>query len=78
MDGKMKFDGFELHATPHIDRAYCKDCGNGLIEVSNGLLSTALYCPDCENVYTLKLIKVPSKKISAEYIKQCKKEIMEK
>jgi len=69
----MLFKGFKIHATPFIEDAYCK-CGEELKMVSNGLLSSALYCPKCEKIYELKLIKVPGDKISKEYLEQCRKE----
>ena len=72
----MKFDNFEIYATPHIIEAYCR-CGNTLIEVSNGLFSRAMFCSKCENVYQLKLIKVPQKKISSDFLKQARKEVEE-
>ena len=69
----MIFDNFKIHATPFIADAYCR-CGEKLVEVDNGFLSIAMYCPKCENIYTLKLIKVPNKNISKEYIIQCKEQ----
>ena len=38
-------------------------------------MSRALYCPKCENVYILKKIKVPVKKITEEFLKQCRFEV---
>ena len=69
----MKYEGFEIHASPFITDAYC-ECGKRLIEVANGLLSTAMYCPKCENVYRLKLIKVNRKKASKKFLKQCRED----
>jgi hypothetical protein len=69
----MLFDNFEIHAVPHIQKAYCK-CGAKLYEVSNGLFSRALYCSSCENVYQVKLVKVPIKRLNQEFIDQCRKE----
>jgi len=68
----MQFDGFEIHASPFFSNAYCRECGENLIEVKNGRLSQAMYCPKCENVYLLKLIKVPQKKITAEFLEQAR------
>ena len=68
----MKFDNFEITASPFIHHAYCK-CGKSLIQVANGFISKAMYCPKCENVYVLKLIKVPYKKIKEEFIAQCRR-----
>lgn len=71
----MMYDGFRIYATEHITEAYCKDCGTELREVSNGLLSKSLYCPKCENVYQIKLTKIPKNKITKKYLEQCRKEI---
>ena len=73
----MKVSGCEIHAKPFITDAYCK-CGESLVQVSNGFFSIAMYCPKCENVYGLKLIKYPAKYISAVYINQCRKEARQK
>lgn len=73
----MQFKNFTIHATPHIAEAHCQ-CGNKLHEVSNGFLSVALFCPKCEDVYQLKLIKTPKKDISAEFLKQCREEVSKK
>jgi len=70
----MLFDKFSISATPFIHDALCK-CGNRLKQVSNGLLSAAFYCPKCENVYRLKLVKAQAKDVTEEYLKQCRKEI---
>lgn len=72
----MKQDGFEIIAVPHVINAYCK-CGGGLQEVSDGLLSKALYCIDCESIYKLKLVKVPKKQIKSAYLEQCRREVEE-
>lgn len=69
----MKFNKFRIVASPHIVEASC-ECGNYMKEVSNGLFETALYCKKCENVYELKLIKVAKKKISYEFLEQCRAE----
>ena len=63
----MIFDNFEIYA-------FCK-CGNTLRTVSNGLLSNVMFCSKCENIYQLQLRKIPKKKISKEFIEQCRKEI---
>jgi len=70
----MKFDNFRISAYPVLTDAYCKKCDNELVEVSNGFLSSALFCPECELVYTIKLIKVNGKKVSEKYLAQCRKE----
>ena len=70
----MKFDGFEIHAEPYLNDAYC-ECGEKLHEVSNGWISRAFFCAKCENVYLIKKVKVPKKKITKEFLQQCKFEI---
>ena len=70
----MIFEKFELHADPHIHNARCK-CGTTLEEVSNGWFDMALFCPKCENVYVLTLVKLPASKVSPEFLAQAKKEI---
>lgn len=69
----MIFDGFKIAASPFIHDAYCK-CGHELTEVSNGVFSRALFCSKCENVYELRLIKVPFNKISTDFLEQCRKQ----
>jgi hypothetical protein len=73
----MIYDGFKIAATPFICDAYCK-CGSRLIEVTNGLLSTAMYCPKCENVYALKLVKVPSKRVGDGFLQMCRNKVKNK
>jgi hypothetical protein len=73
-DKYMMFTNFKIHATPHISEAYCK-CGSELKEVSNGWLSIAMFCPDCERVYTLELYNVPKKKVTETFLKQCRDEL---
>lgn len=70
----MISEGFKIHATPHIHEAQCK-CGNELKEVSNGWLSSALFCPKCENVYVIKKVKVSKSKLSKEFLNQCRFEV---
>ena len=65
---------FKLYATIHLLDAFC-ECGERLIEVSNGWFSKAGYCPKCENVYVLKLVKVPKRKVSREFLEQCRAEV---
>ena len=72
----MIFNKFKISAAPFITDAYCK-CGNGLKQVTNGLMSVAMYCPKCENVYTLKLIKAPAKDVTEKFLKQCREETKE-
>lgn len=76
----MIFEGFKIHAVPHIDDAYCtnKRCKKKgrLEEVSNGFLSAALFCRECESVYLIKLERV--KKVPKDFLQQCKDEIERK
>ena len=68
----MIFRDFEVRAYPVIEKAVCK-CGHYCEVVSNGFLAEAMFCPKCETVYELRMIKVPDKKVSKEYLEQCKK-----
>lgn len=70
----MLCKGFRIVATPSIMEAYCK-CGNELREVSSGFLGTALYCPKCENVYEIKLVKAAAKNVSERFLQQCRDEL---
>jgi len=70
----MDFKGFRIHAVPHIIDAYCK-CGERLQEVSNGLLSTAMFCEECHSVYALKLVKVHGSGVSKQFIQQALDEV---
>lgn len=71
----MKFTDFEIHASPFLLNASCGDCGKSLIEVSDGWFSSALYCEKCKIVYEIKMVKIPTKKVTKEFFKQCEKEI---
>lgn len=70
----MIFDNFKIAASPFIADAYCK-CGNRLQEVKNGLMSVVLYCPKCEDIYQLKLVKIPKSKVPEEFLNQCKDKV---
>ena len=70
----MKFKDFEINAIPIIQDSYC-ECGTALEQVSNGLFGSAQFCPNCENIYQLKRVKVPKSGISEEYLKQCREEV---
>jgi uncharacterized Zn finger protein (UPF0148 family) len=70
----MLFNDFRVVSTHRIVDAKCKDCGQELKEVSNGLWSSAMFCPACESVYVVKLIKVNKKKVSEEFLQQARKE----
>lgn len=71
----MKFDGFTLTAIPHIIDATCRGCGGSLHQVSNGWFSAAFFCPQCENVYQLKLIKAEASKVSKAFLMQARTEV---
>ena len=73
----MKYTNFSLVAYPRITDAFCK-CGTSLIEVSNGFLSSVMFCPKCESVYELKLVKVPESKVTEEFLVQSRNEIKNK
>lgn len=59
----MIYDNFEIHAFPSITKAYCTKCGTKLIEMPDGWFKKVFACPKCKIVYTLKLVKIPDKKI---------------
>jgi len=69
----LKFSTFEVNARPFFSNAYCK-CGATLREVSNGLMSVLLFCPQCERAYEPKLIEIPVKKINGKWLEQARKE----
>lgn len=73
----MIFDNFSLRAEPFVQDARCK-CGNDLKEVSDGFFSAVWYCPKCENIYQLKLIKTPAKKVSERFLKVCRERAKKK
>lgn len=74
----MKFDGFSIHAQPFIMDAYCKIDRARLVEVSNGFLSSALFCPKCEAVYLLRMVKLHKSKVTPEFLEQCREEVAAK
>lgn len=67
-------DDIEIICNPVIT-APCK-CGRGkLVQVTNGWFHKAFFCPVCENVYQMKLVNVPVKKVAEEFLKQCRKAV---
>lgn len=74
----MKFKNFSLQAEPIIRDAYCSNCRGLLTEVRNNLISSVWYCKKCENVYELRLIKVPSEKVSKRFLKVCREKMRKK
>ena len=69
----MRFNKFSIGAIPFIYEAYCK-CGKELRQVSNGFLSSALFCSKCESVYELKMVQVPAKKLTERFLEQARRE----
>jgi hypothetical protein len=74
----MQFPDFSIHAEPFISKAYCKKCHGSCQQVSNGWFSACLFCPTCEIVYELKMVKVPEKKVSEEFLAQAREEVERK
>ena len=71
----MKFDNFKIEAYPKIIQGRCAKCGHDLVEIPNGWFSVAMFCPKCESVYALKLVKVPDKRVAAGFIEKTKETI---
>ncbi len=71
----MEFDNFRITAIPYIIDAHCNNCHTELIEVDNGWTSRAMFCPKCENVYMLKLIKAQDKYVNEAFLEQARKEV---
>ncbi len=76
----MIYEGFKIHSVEHIQEAYCqnKRCKTKpeMLEVSNGFLSRALFCPACHSVYILRLELVPkTHKNYKEFKQQCLDEL---
>jgi hypothetical protein len=71
----MKASGFEIHAEPFISNATCRVCRKRLHQVSNGLFGVAMFCPACESVYELKLVKIPGSNVGKEFIEQSHNEV---
>jgi hypothetical protein len=70
----MDFQNFDIEVAPYIANAVCK-CGNSLREVSSDSKSVAMFCSECNNVYEPKLVKIPSNKVTEEFIERAKKEL---
>ena len=71
----MKFKNFSLQATPIIQNPRCNNCGSILTEMSDGFFSSVWYCPLCDNIYKLKLVKIPDCRITKEFLKHCQDKI---
>lgn len=68
----MQFENFEIHAEPVFTQVVCRKCRGNCIEVPNGWLSRAWFCPTCEFVYLLKLVKVAKSAIDGPFLTQCR------
>jgi hypothetical protein len=66
----MIYKEFEIIAFPKIIRASCKTCGNEMIEIPDGWFASALYCTSCNDIYTLRLLRVDKKKIDKHLLKE--------
>ena len=73
----MKGKNFTISAVPKIIDALCK-CGNYTKQVSNGWFGFALFCPKCETVYELKMVKVPQKKVNNDFLIMCRNQTKER
>ena len=73
----MIFKNFKLHAVPTVHDAFCNNpkCKTKptLVEVSNGFLSIALFCPACKSVYLLELVR--QLKVPKDFLLQCFDEV---
>lgn len=65
----MIFANFKLTAFPKIMEATCK-CGNFMEEMDNGFLSAIYYCEKCKAAYEPKMVKIPIKRLSKEFVKK--------
>lgn len=54
----MQFKNFEIHATPHVMRAYCPKDKSKLVELSKSWFEPCWYCHKCEVPYELKMVKM--------------------
>lgn len=61
----VKYDNFSL-ITKVV--GVCRECDSNLIEIGK-----TLFCPKCESVYALRLVKIPDKYVTGEWIIQAKK-----
>jgi len=81
-EGFLQYTNFRIHSTHHVRGGVCK-CGKTLEEVTytydDGIYGEtsgmAQYCPKCENVYLLKLVKMPDKDVPEEYLKQFREQM---
>ena len=64
----MEYDDFKIDAAP-ILTATCKRCHGKCETINDGFLRKAFYCPHCDHVYTLRLVKLPEKQLDPEYRK---------
>lgn len=54
----MKFDNFEINASPFFNDVYCPKHRNKMIELPNGWFSSCWYCKECDYPYTLEMRKM--------------------
>ena len=53
-------------------------CGHSLASVRNGVNSLCFFCVACKSVYVIKLVKVPKRRITKEFIRAKVKELKER
>jgi hypothetical protein len=70
----MKGKNFRIVSFPKIIEAEC-ECGSYMNTVPNGILMEVQFCSVCENVYELRLVKIPKGKIKKSFLKQCRKKV---
>ena len=54
----MKFDNFEIFASPFLVGVTCPKDRSDMIELQNGFFSTVWYCKKCDAPYQLKMVKM--------------------
>lgn len=54
----MKFDNFEIHASPNFLNVRCPKHHNNMVELDNGWFSKCWYCKECKYPYVLELRKM--------------------
>ena len=69
----MNFKNFRVNANLFLDCGIC-ECGEDLREIQNEWRSSLMFCQKCKNVYEIKLVKVPRKQITKEFLEQCRKQ----
>jgi len=64
----MIYKNFKIIAYPRVIEASCSKCHTDLREVDSGWVSSALFCPKCESVFVLKLVKVPDSVVNSGWM----------